>query len=113
MVTWDEVRAVALALPEVEEGTSWGRASFAVRDKTFAGLSRHEGAMWARCDREERPLIVESKPDVYRLTPHFEASPAHLLVWLEHADEDDVRERLIDAWLLKAPKRLAAQHAFD
>ena len=68
---------------------------------------------WARCDREERPLIVDSSPEVYRLTPHFEASPAHLLVWLEHADEDDVRERLIDAWLLKAPKRLAAQHAFD
>ena len=113
MVSWDEVRALALALPEVEEGTSWGRASFAVRGKTFAGLSRHEGAMWARCDREERPLIVDSNPDVYRLTPHFEASPAHLLVWLEHADEDDVRERLVDAWLLKAPKRLAAQHAFD
>ena len=113
MVSWDEVRALALALPEVEEGTSWGRASFAVRGKTFAGLSRHAGAMWARCDREERPLIVDSSPDVYRLTPHFEASPAHLLVWLEYADEDDVRERLIDAWLLKAPKRLAAQHAFD
>ena len=113
MVSWDEVRALALALPEVEEGTAWGRSSFAVRGKTFAGLSRHEGAMWARCDREERPLIVDSNPEVYRLTPHFEASPAHLLVWLEHADEDDVRERLIDAWLLKAPKRLAAQHAFD
>ena len=113
MVSWDEVRALALALPEVEEGTSWGRPSFAVCGKTFAGLSRHEGAMWARCDREERPLIVDSNPEVYRLTPHFEASPAHLLVWLEHADEDDVRERLIDAWLLKAPKRLAAQHAFD
>ena len=113
MVSWDEVRALALALPEVEEGTSWGRPSFAVRGKTFAGLSRHEGAMWARCDREERPLIVDSNPEVYRLTPHFEASPAHLLVWLEHADEDDARERLIDAWLLKAPKRLAAQHAFD
>ena len=89
MVSWDDVRALALALPEVEEGTSWGRASFTVRGTTFAGLSRHEGAMWARCDRDERPLIVDSNPEVY------------------------VRERLIDAWLLKAPKRLAAQHAFD
>jgi len=113
VVSWDDVRALALALPEVEEGTSWGRSSFAVRGKTFAGLSRHEGALWARCDREERPLIVDSNPQVYRLTPHFEAAPAYLLVWLEHAGEDGVRERLIDAWLLKAPKRLAAQHAFD
>ena len=44
--------------------------------KKFAGLStRHEGAMWARCDREERPLLVASNPEAYRLTPHFEASP--------------------------------------
>ena len=113
MVTWDEVRALALALPEVEEVTSWRRPAFSVRGKTFAGESRHEGAMWARCDREERALIVASAPDVYRLTPHFERSPAYLLIWLEHAQLDDVRERLIDAWLIKAPKRLAARHEFD
>jgi len=113
VVTWDEVRALALALPEVEEGTSWGNASFRVRAKTFAGMSRHEGAMWTRCDREERALIVASKPDVYRLTPHFERSPAHLLIWLDLADTDDVRERLIDGWLIQAPKRLAAHVEFD
>ena len=32
--------------------------------------------MWTRCDREERPLLVASNPGGYRLTPHFEASPA-------------------------------------
>jgi hypothetical protein len=110
VVTWDEVRALALALPEVEETTSYRSPAFAVRGKTFAGMSRHPGAMWARCDREERPLLVASNPDAYRLTPHFEASPAYLLVWLEHAEPDDVRERLVDAWLLQAPRRLAAQH---
>ena len=57
--------------------------------------------------------VRTSNPDAYRLTPHFEASPAFLLIWLEHIDEDEVRERLIDAWLIKAPKRLAAQHSFD
>ena len=106
------MRALALALPEVEEGTSWGRSSFAVRGKTFAGLSRHEGAMWARCDREERPLIVASNPELYRLTPHFEAAPAFILVWLEHAEPQDVRERLLDGWLIQAPKRLAASVDF-
>jgi hypothetical protein len=113
MVSWDEVRAFALELPEVEEVTSWQRPAFKVRGKTFAGASRHDGAVWARCDRDERALIVASNPVVYRLTPHFEKSPAFLLVWLEHANADDVRERLIDAWLIQAPKRLAAQHSFD
>jgi hypothetical protein len=113
VVSWDEVRALALELPEVEERTTWGSPAFAVRGKTFAGKSRHEGAIWTRCDREERPLLVESNPEAYRLTPHFAKSPAYLLIWLEHATRDDVRERLIDAWLLQAPKRLAAQYEFD
>ena len=113
MVTWDEVRALALELPEVEEVTSWRNPAFKVRGKTFAGVSRHDGAIWARCDRDERPLLVQSNPDAYRLTPHFERSRAHLLIWLEHIGRDEVRERLIDAWLIQAPKRLAAQYELD
>ena len=108
MVTWERVETLARELPEVDESTSWGSPCFKVRGKTFAGVSRHEGAIFARCDRDERELLVASDADLYRLTPHFERSPGYLLIWLEHADEEDVRERLLDAWLLAAPKRLAA-----
>jgi hypothetical protein len=110
VATWEDVRELALALPEVEESTSWRQPCFKVRGKAFAGVSRHEGAIWTRCDREERPLLVASSPNAYRLTPHFERSPAYLLVWLEHVDRDELRERLVDAWLIQAPKRLAAAH---
>lgn len=113
MVTWERVVELARELPEVEVASSWERPAFKVRGKTFAGSSRHDGAMFARCDRDERPLIVASNPELYRLTPHFAAAPAFLLVWLKHADDEDVRERMIDAWLIQAPKRLAAQHSFD
>ncbi len=106
MVTWERVVELAHELPEVEDSTSHGGRCFRVAGKAFAGVSRHEGAIWARCDPEERPLLVVSKPDVYRLTPHFEPSRGYLLVWLEHAAEQDVRERLEDAWLIQAPKRL-------
>ena len=76
MVTWERVAELARELPEIEETTSWGKPSFKVGGKTFAGLTtRHEGAMWTRCDRDERPLLVASNPDAYRLTPHFEARP--------------------------------------
>jgi hypothetical protein len=112
MVTWERVVELASELPEVEVAPSWGRPALKVRGKAFAGTSRHEGAIWIRCDRDERPLLVDSNPELYRLTPHFERSPAYLLVWLEHADEDELRERLIDGWLIQAPKRLAAQHDF-
>lgn len=110
MLSWERVTELARELPEVEEGTSWGSACFKVRGKTFAGLStRHERAMWARCDPDERPYLVASNPEVYRLTPHYERSPGYLLVWLDLAGEEDVRERLIDAWLAVAPKRLISE----
>ena len=113
-MTLERVAALARELPEVEEATSWGSPCFKVRGKTFAGLtSRHDGAIWTRCDRDERPLLVASNPDAYRLTPHFESSPAYLLIWLEHIEEEELRERLIDAWLIRAPKRLAALHELD
>ena len=107
---WEEVRGLALALPDVEESTSYGRPAFKVRGKAFAGESRHDGALWARCDHDERPFLVAARPEVYRLTPHFARSRGYLLVWLEHAEPAELRERLEDAWLLVAPKRLAAQY---
>jgi hypothetical protein len=114
MVRWERVAELARELPEIEETTSWGKPSFKVRGKPIGGLStHHEGAIWTRCDRDERPLLVASNPDAYRLTPHFERSPGHLLIWLEFIEEEEVRERLIDAWLIQAPKRLAGQYDFD
>jgi hypothetical protein len=110
MVTQQQVGELALELPEVEEATSWGQPCFKVRGKTFVGLtSREKGAFWVKCDPDERPLLVASRPQVYYLTPHFEASPGYLLVRYQTAEVEDVRERLIDAWLPAAPKRLAAQ----
>ena len=106
MVTWDRVVELAHELPEVEESTSHRAPCFRVAGKAFAGVSRHEGAIWTRCDREEKPFLVASNPEAYRQTPHFEGAPAFLLIWLEHATEQDVRERLEDAWAIQAPKRL-------
>jgi hypothetical protein len=85
MVTWQRVAELARQLPEIEETLSW-------------------------------QAVVQGAREAVRgpeLTPRFEASPAFLLIWLEHIDEDEVRERLIDGWLIQAPKRLAAQHQFD
>ena len=111
MVTWERFAELARELPEVDEGTTFGAPTFKLRGKQVAGQSRHAGAVFTRCDPEERPLLVASKPELYRLTPHFERSRGYLLIWLAHADEEDLRERLIDSWLLVAPKRLRAQHA--
>src|SRR5213593_403879 len=106
MATWDDVRRLALELPEVEESTSYREPCFKVAGKTFVAMSPHEECalvVWAELD--EKPLLIDLRPDLYHETPHYVGCPA-LLVRLEAVDPDELRERLVDSWLLKAPKRL-------
>jgi hypothetical protein len=106
VVTWEDVRALALALPETEEGTSYGRPCFKVRGKLFANLSPHEpGALVLKCDPEERPLLLAARPDAFFVTPHYEGYP-RVLVNLDLVELDEIADRLTDSWLLAAPPRL-------
>ena len=110
MATWEDVRAAAAALPGTEEGTSWRQPSFRVAGKWFVGMSAHEdGAVVVRCDPDERPLLLEADPQAYYLTAHYEPGGRWLLVRLEDVAPDDLRERVLDSWLLVAPKRLRAR----
>jgi hypothetical protein len=110
---WETVRELALALPEVEEDTSHGKPAFRIRRKLFAWMSPHEhGALAVRVDPDEKPLLLESNPAAYFVTPHYENYPC-VLVRMDHIDRDELAERVEDAWLLRAPKRLAAEFAGD
>jgi hypothetical protein len=106
VATWDDVRRLALELPETEESTSWRQPCFKVAGRTFLNMSGHEdGALVVRAELDEKPLLIDLRPDVYFETPHYAGYPA-LLVRLDEIEVDELRERVIDAWLLKAPKRL-------
>jgi len=108
VATWDDVRATALALPEAEEGTSYGKPAFKVRKKSFAWESPHEyGALVVRVDPDERPLLVESNPAAYYVTPHYDGYPM-LLVNLDAIATGELCERIEDSWLLVAPPKLGA-----
>jgi hypothetical protein len=111
MATWEDVRRLALELPEVEESTSYRQPCFKVRGKTFVCMSASQpGALVVWAELDEKPLLIESRPDLYYETPHYAGYPA-LLARLERIDDDELRERLIDGWLMKAPKRLVDAHA--
>jgi hypothetical protein len=101
------VRAIALSLPEVEE-VPGDRPSFRVCGKGFAWMSRErDGSTLAiRVDREEKPLMLESRPDLYFETSHYHGYPA-VLVHLDDIPREELRERIEDAWLIQAPRTLA------
>jgi hypothetical protein len=110
MADWDVVREVALSLAEVEESTT-GRIAFSVRGKGFAWEARERdgGGLAVRVDREEKLLILDANPDAYFTSPHYAGYPA-VQIRVERIDRDELRARLEDAWLIQAPKRLAAQY---
>jgi hypothetical protein len=110
MAGWETVQAIALSLPDVKESHD-GRTSYRVRGKLFAWAARERdgGGLAIRVEREEKQLILDSNADVYFTSPHYDGWPG-VQIRLEAIGEDELRERLEDAWLIQAPKRLAAAY---
>jgi hypothetical protein len=129
MASWEDVEFLASALPEVAESTSYGNRDWKVRKKTFAwarplrakevehlGGFEPEGAaprgeiLAVRvADEEAKQALVSSEPEIYFTTSHFEGYPA-VLVRLERIGRAELEELLIEAWLSRAPKRLASAY---
>jgi hypothetical protein len=123
MATWKDVEKIALALPEVAEEPTFGNRAWKVRKKLFVWerpLRRKEveqlgdaappdGAeiLGVRVPDEEAKLaLLESEPKVYFTTPHFDGYPS-VLVRLERIAAKDLEEAIVEAWLSRAPKRVA------
>jgi hypothetical protein len=109
MVSEDDVRRIALALPETAEGPCYGTPGFRVKGKLFARI-REEGDVLVVfvADEGEKAALIASDPDVFFTLPHYDGH-ASVLVRMGVVDEDELTELLTDAWRLRAPKRLAAQ----
>jgi hypothetical protein len=105
---WDTVRVIAGSFPGAEESTTYGQPAFKVGGKLFVWMSPDRaaaGALAVRVDPDEKPLLIESAPDVYFETPHYHREPI-VLLRLESIQSEELRDRIEDSWLLRAPKRL-------
>lgn len=110
MVTFERVRALALALPEATEGTSYGTPAFKVRGKLFARLREEGDVLVVKTDLGYREALIDADPETFFITPHYAGYPA-VLVRLGSVAEGELRDLLADSWRIVAPKRLVA--AFD
>ena len=105
MADAERFRRLALSLPEVEEGTSFGTPSWKVRGKFFARLRDGETVAVVKVDKGEKQLLMEAEPEIFFETPHYEGY-GYFLVRLAAIDDDELAEVVEDAWRLAAPKRL-------
>src|SRR5918992_2473368 len=125
MATWKDVSRLALALPEAEEGTTWGGArAWTVRKKLFVWerpLRRSDLAalgdrapdgpiLGARVEHLiAKEALLADDPGVFFTTPHFDGYPI-VLVRLDQIGPDDLREVIVEGWLVRAPKRLVRDY---
>ncbi len=104
-VTMETVRQLALALPGVEEGTSYGTPAFRVRGRFLARLHDDGVTLVIRTDEAERTVRMLADPETFSVTPHYAGSQM-LLVRLATVDPEDLRDLIVQAWRSLAPKRL-------
>jgi len=109
MITADELRQVALSLPEAEERETWGQPTFRVRDKLFATLSDDGHQAGVKTTRQEQSALIAADPATFRI-PDYVGRHGRVSVQLATADPAELRELLIEAWRQTAPKRLVATY---
>lgn len=108
MATWEDVVAVAAALPEVEEATWYRTPALKVRGKGFARLrTEAEGGLVLMCDLAEKQALLGSEDPAFYSTPHYDGYGA-ILVDLDRIERDQLAELIEDAWRIKAPAKLRA-----
>jgi hypothetical protein len=56
-----------------------------------------------------KEALLADDPDVFFTTPHFDGFPA-ILVRLDRITLEDLEEVIVEAWLVRAPKRLAREY---
>ena len=124
MASIEDVRQIATTFPEVTEKLAWGNTTWRVNDKTFVWdrpLSKKNRAELGAAapdgptmgvhteDHSEKKALLEADPQVFFTISHFDKYPM-LLVRLDAVDEPKLREIIEDAWLARAPKKLAAEY---
>jgi hypothetical protein len=107
MATEQDVREIALALPEVTEEQWYRTPGYKVAGKGFLRLrTEAEGGLVVFVpDLGEKEALLGADPEAYYTTAHYDGYPA-ILVNLAAVDLDELRELITESWRIKAPARL-------
>lgn len=119
MANLDDLRAIALSLPETVQEE--GRLAFAVLNK-----GKPKGIAWVWLERIdpkkarvpnpeviairvrndlEKQMLIEAQPDKFFTEPHYNGFPA-ILVRLAAVDVNELEMLLFNAWRCQAPPAL-------
>lgn len=109
----DRVRRFCLALPEATEKLSHGEPTFFVRKKVFtmfANNHHNDGriAVWIPVAQGFQGPLLEASPEKFFYPPYVGKS-GWVGIHLDRMEDDELASHIRQAWLLIAPKKLAAE----
>jgi hypothetical protein len=113
MVTVEDVRPVAMAMPGTYERLVRDRVKFRVGRYVYLAFSRDETTMGFGYLKEEREALVASDPDTFFMPGKADLRYHWVCAWLAKLEPAQMRELVVDAWAIAAPKRLLAAYRAD
>jgi hypothetical protein len=109
-VKFETVRKMALALDNVEEGSSYGTAGFKVRGVLFLRLKEDGDSLVVKMDFEQRDALIAEDPKTYYITDHY-LNYEWVLVRLSRARPDALRDLIHGAWRLASTTKRRSSKA--
>src|SRR5687768_3043841 len=104
-MTSETFRSLALALPEAEEKSHFGKADFRVRNKIFASL-KDEVTGVVKLTPEQQEIVAAAEPSLFQPVAGSWGKQGWTEVQLAHADAAALESALRTAWRNMAPKSL-------
>ncbi len=104
------VRRLALALPQTEEKSHFGKADFRVRNVIFASLPDDDHAV-VKFHRDQQEMLVSSVPAIFEPVQGSWGRQGWTTIILANADELTLKSALLTAWRNVAP--VALVKSFD
>lgn len=107
MVTIDDVRPLALALPRAYEALVRDRVKFRVGRIVWLAFSRDERFMGFAFPKQERDALIERDPDRFHRPRPSDLRYNWAVADLNILALDELDELVFEAWTMAVPKRLA------
>lgn len=109
MLTPDQVREFALAMPDAVERETWGHPTFRVHDRIFASTSADGVVAIIKASKEDLAELMAADPETYDPADYF-GRFGWVRAQLATADPDEIRDLVVEGWRRAAPKRLVAHY---
>jgi hypothetical protein len=109
VLTPDQVREFALAMPDAVERETWGHPTFRVHDRIFASTSADGVVAIIKASKEDLAELMAADPETYDPADYF-GRFGWVRAQLATADPDEIRDLVVEGWRRAAPKRLVAHY---